>query len=280
MPEEPGHNYAVCSGNNFAETKLGFTTDDDPFQYIHKNYSRTMVPLNIRSVLSVPLARYGEKTLFAALDEHRLDPKHEVFNLRDEQLADGMSAVIAVIDALRVVNKSLLAAHLVTSEMFEEVKERKKRERKEAKKAKKACANDVTKVDDEDVLARRAARLEERKLEKQAERKRQKKQKQQEKVLKDAQENELRLQNLAQKEAVKEQTLRGNLDRLLASDFEFRAGAEIETRRFSDIYKRKFLHSVRQCQINAVMAEKGIVTRQSSSFEKRSMAFQSLALKA
>lgn len=105
-----GYIYGCCAGEQYDATKCGFTTTPNPFAYCRKNYGRTMIPLNIVAVYSVPMASLAEDMLFCALAEYRVDKNHEVFNISPEILKQGMECVKASFEVMRSMNNRLAPA--------------------------------------------------------------------------------------------------------------------------------------------------------------------------
>lgn len=62
--------YTVCAGEDYENSKAGYTTQE-VWSYLKSNYARTMVPLTIRKVMTVPLARAAEGMLFAVIAQYR-----------------------------------------------------------------------------------------------------------------------------------------------------------------------------------------------------------------
>ena len=102
-----GYLYAVCNAAEHGKTKCGLTTAICPAAYCIREYSRTMPELATRRFLHVPDARLGERLLFAAMDQYRVDPRHEVFNISDDAMHAGFDSVREAFAALGRSNPAM-----------------------------------------------------------------------------------------------------------------------------------------------------------------------------
>ena len=102
-----GFVYAVCNSTEFHRTKCGFTTSMCPASYCIREYSRTMPDLTTRHFMHVPDAHLAERLLFAALAPYRLDTRHEVFDVDDDDLKLGFDSVKEAFTALRKSNPAM-----------------------------------------------------------------------------------------------------------------------------------------------------------------------------
>ncbi len=78
-----GYIYAVCRQGRYAEVKNGFTKSAEPFTYL-QHYKRTFTPLEIIDVVPVSDAPLMERVGHHLLNAHRIDPRHELFDLSND----------------------------------------------------------------------------------------------------------------------------------------------------------------------------------------------------
>ena len=102
--------YTVCAGDDYDNSKSGFTDTQNVWSYLDKNYARTMVPLTIRRVLKVPKGRLGESLLFAAIEPFQKVCNHEVFAIPESELTKAYEIVKSCFDSLQSLNPSLISA--------------------------------------------------------------------------------------------------------------------------------------------------------------------------
>lgn len=83
MAPKAGWIYACCTRGDLHAVKVGYTTNLVPEDYCHREYSRTFVPLEIEYAFSTANARLAESITHYIIRDLSRDPKHEVFDLRD-----------------------------------------------------------------------------------------------------------------------------------------------------------------------------------------------------
>ena len=105
--------YTVCAGEDFENSKAGYTTQE-VWSYLQTNYARTMVPLTIRKVMTVPLARSAESMLFAIMKPNRKTANHEVFDIGQDDLCSAFQAVANAFEALRARNSEIEKCVLIS----------------------------------------------------------------------------------------------------------------------------------------------------------------------
>ncbi|KAL3159503.1 hypothetical protein ABBQ38_009921 [Trebouxia sp. C0009 RCD-2024] len=76
-----GYVYAVCNRGHYSSIKIGLTTIACVERYLHESYSRALSPLEIIFVIPVANARLAESLLHHILAQHRVDERHELFDL-------------------------------------------------------------------------------------------------------------------------------------------------------------------------------------------------------
>lgn len=84
-----GYSYAVTryDDNNmpdFTRVKLGYFKNIKIEREIYNNYSRILTPICVLYILPTVDAELAEKIVHHALDKVRIDPHHEIFNLKND----------------------------------------------------------------------------------------------------------------------------------------------------------------------------------------------------
>lgn len=146
------------------DVKLGCTTNEDVFEYMHKNYSRTYASWRAVQLLHVPDCRLAERNLRFLLRDHLPEGedshRHELVRCSDELIADAFFKIAFFFhdDPLRVAADMQRARDLDKRASKQAEADERKRQQDALQRDKQAAADQRKRQRDEEADARDQAK--------------------------------------------------------------------------------------------------------------------------